>query len=262
MMLIPFRWPIVLCFLALFVAPLVSHLHAANASIASFDEANKLYEQGRFGAAADAYEMLLKEGHSAVSVYFNLGNARFRGGEIGRAVAAYLQGQRLAPRDSGVQSNLQLARRSVRGAEQATLPMMEKILGQLTGNEWAWVTLTASCIFFLLLAWSEWRSESRVRLRRALRVSGFFLVCCAGALIYVGGSEQRAMAVVVKKDAPVRFTPLDESPVAFTGSDGQELVVMGRKAAASAQEEWLDVRDSAQRRGWIRRASVEIVGSL
>ncbi|MBI1842263.1 MAG: tetratricopeptide repeat protein [Verrucomicrobia bacterium] len=257
-----FRLPLVLCVLALLTASFPSRLHAASSSVAAFDEANKLYEQGRFGAAADAYETLLKKGETTLSVYFNLGNARFRNGEVGRAVAAYIQGRRLAPRDASVQSNLQLARRAVRGAEDFSSPIWQRVLGQLTGNEWAWATLAASCAFFLLLIWGERRPESRSRIRRALRLSGACLACCAMALLYVGGAEQRAVAVVVRKEAPVRFTPLDESPVAFNGSDGLELEVMGRKTGASATEEWLDVRDSAQRRGWIRRASVEIVGTL
>ena len=56
----------------------------ATQAIVSFDAANKLYEQGKFMEAAAGYQRLLESGRRSVVLYFNLGNARFKAGQVGR----------------------------------------------------------------------------------------------------------------------------------------------------------------------------------
>ncbi len=229
---------------------------------AAFDEANRLFEQGRYGAAADAYELLWKDGQTTVAVLFNLGNARFRNGEIGRAVGAYLHARRLAPRDAGVQANLLLARRSVHGAEDTVLPLRQRILGLLTPTEWAWLTAVFGWLFFLLLCAREWRPLLSTRFRLLTRICGIGLVLFVGAWFTVASDAAKAIAVVVVKDAPVRFTPLEESPVSFNAPDGFELEVLGQKAGGQPSEGWLEVKDPSGRVGWVRSRAVVRVGSF
>jgi len=77
-----------LCGVAL--GPAIAAAGAATAdALAQFEAANRLYEQGRFAEAARGYEAILKGGSFSPAVYFNLGNARFKAGELGRAVVAY-----------------------------------------------------------------------------------------------------------------------------------------------------------------------------
>ncbi len=83
---------------------------------AAFEQANKLYEQGRFPAAAVAYENLLRSGQRSAAVYFNLGNACFKSGQVGKAIVNYRLAERLAPRDPAIRANLQFARGSVPGS--------------------------------------------------------------------------------------------------------------------------------------------------
>ncbi|MFN0067660.1 MAG: tetratricopeptide repeat protein, partial [Limisphaerales bacterium] len=64
---------------------------------ASFEAANRLYEQQQYVEAAHAFETLLRQQPTA-AVWFNLGNARLQSGEVGRAIAAYRHARRLEPR--------------------------------------------------------------------------------------------------------------------------------------------------------------------
>jgi Flp pilus assembly protein TadD len=65
--------------------------------------------------AAAAYEQILTNGAVSPALYFNLGNAHFKAGQLGRAIAAYRQAERLTPRDPDVRANLQFARNRVQG---------------------------------------------------------------------------------------------------------------------------------------------------
>lgn len=230
---------------------------------AAFDEANKLYEQARYGAAADAYETLLRAGQQgAPSLWFNLGNARFKNRELGRSIAAYLHAQRLAPRDKGIAANLQLARRSVAGAEDATVPLTDRWLRLLRPNEWALLSVVLGWVFFGSLSLREFRSDWRSKLQSLGWASGaawvVSLICSVSLLM----ASEKTIAVVVVADAAVRFTPLEESPVAFNAKEGMELVVLTRKESASGknQSTWVEVRDAGSRSGWVRQDQLALIG--
>src|SRR5205809_228796 len=71
-----------------------------------FDEANRLYEQGKYPEAIALYQAILKTGRSSSAVWYNLGNACFKHGELGRAICFYLKARALSPRDADIQANL------------------------------------------------------------------------------------------------------------------------------------------------------------
>ena len=72
--------------------------------------ANERYERGEYVEAAQQYEALIDRGYGGASVYFNLGNAYLESGDLGRAILSYLRARELAPRDSDIRANLDLAR--------------------------------------------------------------------------------------------------------------------------------------------------------
>ena len=56
------------------------------ADAATIDAANQLYVSGHYGEAARIYEQEIARGVHDSAVYFNLGNAYFQQGDMGRAV--------------------------------------------------------------------------------------------------------------------------------------------------------------------------------
>ncbi len=86
-------------FFSLLLLPLLWPLCSqAELSASAFDAANRLYDQGKFSEAAFAYENLLRTGQASSAVYFNLGNAFFKSGQIGHAIFAYRQAGQSTPR--------------------------------------------------------------------------------------------------------------------------------------------------------------------
>jgi tetratricopeptide (TPR) repeat protein len=225
----------------------------------AFDAANRLYEQRKFEESATKYEELIRAGAATPIVYFNLGNAWFKAGQLGRAIAAYREAQRLAPRDPNVRFNLQFVRKQVTGSEQLPGPVWKQWVTNLTLNEWTIATVVAFWVLFVLLALGEIRPSLRAALRLwtaagvvAFLGFAFFL----GAAMY--DSRNTHAAVVVVPNTVVRYGPLEDSTVYYQLRDGSELQVLDEKKTTENQS-WLMVQDATRRTGWLKRQEVVVL---
>src|SRR5689334_10723423 len=108
--------------------------------LAGFEAANRMYEEGKFTNAVSAYDQLLQGGNASAAVYFNRGNAEFKLGRLGKAIASYRQAQLLAPRDADLRANLQLARTRARGGIPFHEERWRDWLLSLSLNEWTLLT--------------------------------------------------------------------------------------------------------------------------
>ena len=235
---------------ALLLAVLFPVLLRAEVPASAFDSANKLYEEGKFAEAAAGYAKLAQSGQASSALYFNLGNAFFKSGQIGRAIAAYRTAGLLTPRDPDVRANLQFARNQVQGPTLSP-SRWQRWLGRLTLNEWTLLAAGAVWLWFLLLALLQWSPGLGPALKGyviTLAIVTGLLCGCMAAAYY----EARAtrLAIVVAGEAVVRHGPLPESQTAFTLHDGAELRVLDQK------DEWLEVSAGPRRIGWLRRDQV------
>ena len=222
---------------------------AAELSTVAFDAANKMYDEGKYTEAAAAFEKLSQAGETSAAVFFNLGNAYFKSGQLGRAIAAYRRAEELAPRDQDVHANLQFARNQVQGPTMAST-RWQQFRNKLTLNEWTVAACGFVWILFLLLIVLQWRPSLKPLLRNYIIgigiIAGITCACWGGS--YVEARSAR-MAFVVVRDAVVHNGPLDESPNAFTAHDGAELRILDQK------NEWLQV-SAGNRIGWVKKTDV------
>ena len=73
-----------------------------------FDEANAAYADGRYDEAAAMYQQMIDEQPDAV-LYYNLGNAEFKQGELAQAILSYERALRLKPNYPDAEYNLKFA---------------------------------------------------------------------------------------------------------------------------------------------------------
>jgi tetratricopeptide (TPR) repeat protein len=245
------------CFGSCWILILLSLFFSAGALAANvaseFDAANRLYDEGKFSAAANGYETILQSGFQSPALLFNYGNAELKLGEWGRAIVAFRRAEALAPRDSDVRANLQFAREQVEGPTLHA-SRWENWLGALTLNEWTALAAGALWLTFALFAarqiWPARQSALRGWTRAAV-VAAVFLGAGAGAEAVIHFS--RPVAVVVASKATVRSGPFDEAQNAFTVHDGAELAVLDQR------QDWVQVTDGTARIGWLPRKQVEVL---
>jgi tetratricopeptide (TPR) repeat protein len=227
----------------------------ADAVSVSFEQANKLYEEGHYPEAAAAYENLLQRGSVSPAIYFNAGNASFKAGRIGRAIFCYRRAEELAPRDPDIRANLQIARAQA-GTNTASLPgnRWTRWTGRLTLNEWTVAASVSVALFFLVLTARQISprfSRSAGGLTVALGVLSVWLLACLGLSV-----DQRIMeesSIVVVPEAVARRGPMDESQSAFTVHDGAEMAVLARDG------DWLQVTSPSKETGWLPQKDVALM---
>ncbi|HRT10014.1 MAG TPA: tetratricopeptide repeat protein [Candidatus Paceibacterota bacterium] len=223
---------------------------------ADFEAANRLYEQGQFAEAAAGYQKLIDAGQASAAVLFNLGNAWFKSGKIGRAVVAYRQAASLAPRDPDVVANLQFARNQVQGPR--VLPAAwQRWLGKLSLNEWSWLAGIAVWVWFLLQTLLQFRPAWKRSARGAvIAATVFALLALGGFTAAFADARATRLAVIVEPEVVVRHGPLPESPIAFTAYDGAELRWTDQK------DDWVQVSAGPRRIGWVQKSQVALFHPL
>ena len=119
---------------------------------AMIGKANGLYIEGEYTAAAKLYEQVIEEGKEASELYYNLGNAYYKAGNIPAGILNYERAKKLTPNDQDLIFNLKLANLKTVDKIEA-IPNF--IIGDI-GNElkdlysqdsWAWI-----CVLVLWLA--------------------------------------------------------------------------------------------------------------
>jgi len=215
-----------------------------------FEDANLLYEKGQFETAARAYEQLISEGYRSAPLLFNAGNANFKAGQTGRAVAFWLQAEALEPRNDRIKINLEFARKSIAGGV-IPVPAWPAPLQILTLDEWAMALLVSGWLFFGALTVLVIRPSCRSLMRLPVTLCGLLLLCVVLLAVMTARDRLRTItAVVVTDEAVVRFGPLSESQSAFVARNGSEFRVTDRK------DEWLKIEDSQGREGWLLGSQV------
>jgi len=118
-----------------------------------FARANEQYQSKQFDGAIAGYQSILRQGYESAPLYFNLGNAYFKKGDLGNAILNYLKARRLDPTDDDIKSNLEFAKRltSVQLEGVALNPvssLLESITASWRLNSLAWMS---SLLFILLM---------------------------------------------------------------------------------------------------------------
>jgi tetratricopeptide (TPR) repeat protein len=244
------------CLAILFATFLCAVTLAASDVSSNFSSANELYARGKFPEAAKAYGAILNSGAVSPNLLFNDGNAEFKSGNLGRAIAAWRGAALLAPRDADVRANLNFARNQVQGATWRE-SQWDSWLGSLTLNEWTVLAALAFWFTFLLLAAMQVRPTLKNILRGPARCVAFAAVFfCACLTVAATTHFSKSVAVVVLPDAVTRSGPFNDAQNAFAVHDGAELAVLDRRNG------WVEVTDGAGRIGWMPDRQVEVLPAI
>ena len=218
-----------------------------------FATANKLYAEGKFADAATAYEKILSTGAQSPELLFNAGNAEFKAGHLGAAIAAYRQAELLSPRDAELRANLAFVRNQVQGATLRE-SSWQKWVSTLTLNEGAILTAVFFWAMLGLFVVCQIKPTLAPKLRTATRLA-VALTIFSGAILGLQAANHftASVAVVTVADATARSGPFDEAQSVFSARDGAELKVLQR------HDDWVQVANNTGNIGWLNQKQAAIL---
>lgn len=214
------------------------------------EQAETLYREGRFSQALALYEKEAKDYPKNPFLYYNIGNAYFKMGSTGLAVANYYRAYRLLPRDKDIRHNLAYALAS--GGESlvpAGVPVsVYNAFFYLSFEELKGLT----CGLFWVACLAVWIWLLRRKGRTAALVASVLFALCAAWLYARYKIESRTLAVVAVPVAEIRSGPGINFPANASVSQGHLLTVVDKK------DHWYEVVVNAQSlKGWVESDTLE-----
>lgn len=232
-------------------------LSAAPASLEA--QAEKLYAEGMYHEALQAYQKLSKQGESA-ELFYNLGNCYFRLDSIPQALLWFERAYLLSPGDSDIRYNLQFARsrtidKIVPEEEIFFVRWFRSLRNTFSAEGWTItgivffvLCLSALCMFFFLSS-------------IALRKVGFYGAIVLFVLVLLSNlfawQQQDRLyhhdrAIVFANSVSGKGSPNQAGKELFLLHEGTAVTIIDNSV-----RNWLQVRLPDGREGWIPSNSVE-----
>jgi len=232
---------------------------AQSATANLYNQANGLYNDGQFQAARDRYNQVAEYGVEDARLFYNLGNAHFKSGELGRAILWYERALQLAPRDGDIEANLRFANL----VKQDRDPEDNNVVWRFLLDAFFFPSLNELCISFsFLLLVLFVLSIRRMWSRTAISAGGLVLiVSCIGLVVldgvYLGVRIYHQVTVeegiVVADQGTARSGPGKEQTAVFVVHEGTKVRIARR------QGDWMLVRLSNGLGGWLPASVVEAI---
>ena len=226
-----------------------------------WDRANTAYLNGKYEEAAAAYDSIISLGYSSAKLYYNMGNASFREGKIGKAILYYNKAHRLQPMDRDTEYNLAVANSYVKDQIEVVpqfflVSWMGALCRSFSSNGWA----VMSIVFFALtLAGTLFYLRSgALRLRKI----GFYVALCSSvfflAALTFSISQRNELlnsddAIVMSTAAPVKSSPDNASKDIFILHEGTKVRVV------SSLNQWREIQIADGNKGWILETAIETI---
>lgn len=221
--------------------------------------ANDAYQANQYKKAIEKYEALLKEGFSASTVHYNLGNAYYRNDQLGQAILNYERALIIDPGNEDVKHNLDVANSKLTDdIELVSEFFLYKWWHQLR----SWMSSEGWSLLALILLWAGvggfilWLlAPTRMQKKRGFIAGGVLVLCsilpfslATSRKSYEANSGQ---AIILQNEVVLRSAPDDASTAIITLHEGTKVGLLDSIGA------WKKVRLQDGEIGWLGINSIE-----
>ncbi|MCQ2299632.1 MAG: tetratricopeptide repeat protein [Bacteroidales bacterium] len=227
----------------------------------AFKAANKAYTDGLYSQAAEQYEALLTSGTRSAAIYYNLGNARFRMGELGQAILNYERAHLLDPTDQEIQENIDFAYSKTEDHIEP-LPQFfvvrwwNGLTGLLGANAWLIIAILSvllfavACAIFVLSRSYNTRKTFFIVSLAALLLAILCSALFASALSQRNGDNH---AIVTAPMAEVMSSPDSGSVNKFILHEGTKVTITDNV------EQWVKITIADGNKGWLQATDITTI---
>jgi tetratricopeptide (TPR) repeat protein len=247
----------ILYLVILFVLPIFSF--AKDDAGELFKEGNNFYTKGNYKDALKTYQQILDEGYQSAAVYFNMGNASYKLGEIPSAILYYEKAHKLAPGDDDINFNIRFAnlkttdkideipefflsswwRKFILGLSLSTLSVLSVVF------------VIAASVILILYFFSNSVSVKKLSFYASVTLFSLGLLT-----LFVSGRQasyfdDHKQAIIFNPAVSVKNGPLDNSGTLFILHEGTRVDVLENDGS------WTKIRLANGNQGWIKGNDVK-----
>lgn len=219
-----------------------------------FEAANLMYAESDFNGALERYRSLEQQSPAA-NLYYNIGCAEFKKGNLGYAVLAFEKAKLYGRHDENIKINLEFVTR------QAIDKLPEESLGStflfwmssLLSNAWTtflvvfmvWM-LSLSLILHIWLRRRRW-------LIACFALGGLLLLVLMPFLAQIYVNEFQSFAIIIAPTASVKNGPRSSHATLFQLHEASKVQIL------DSLNEWHLIRLSDGREGWIQSENLGVI---
>lgn len=240
----------------------IGSLSAQNEKI--FDQANALYNEGKYAEAIDRYDVILNSDKHSAELYFNIANAHYKLNNIAPSVYYYEKALALKPKDKDIQGNLAFANNMRIDAidnlpEVGLTRFIKKATNSMSFDSWAKLTVALVVVFvlFYLLYYFAFGTAKK-RFYFVSSTLSIVLVFVALLLTFYSHNlaKKNNPAIVFAQESQVKSEPNLRSDEAFVLHEGTKVQVL------DTVKSWKKIKLSDGKTGWIQNEDIKLLNEI
>jgi tetratricopeptide (TPR) repeat protein len=226
---------------------------------AFFQQANGLYNEGKYAEAINKYEAILRSKNQSAELYFNLGNAHYKLNNIAPSIYFFEKALQLAPNDTDIKHNLAFAKNMTIDAigivpESALTKILNNATNAFTFDTWAKAAIAfVFCFVVLFLIYYFAYSSLRKRLAFLGSIIALILICVALLFTFhkFNLDKKDKPAIVFAQESKVKNEPNSRSEESFKLHEGTKVQVL------DTVKNWKKIKLADGKTGWISSEDIK-----
>jgi tetratricopeptide (TPR) repeat protein len=225
--------------------------------VAIYNAANESYVAKDYAAAIEGYEQLLSIGKISPAVYYNLGNAYFRSGNMGMSILNYERALKMDPEHADAAFNLRLANLRINDRIEPTsqfilITWYQRLIHGRSASGWG---IWALCAIWLALAIGVVYIFSGKLMLRRLSFASMTLLVVVSVLLLIFARVQyqyennTIAGIITVTNTYVKAAPDQTSTDLFILREGTKVTLL------DTQDGWQKVSvgdNDGDKVGWVR----------
>ena len=229
-------------------------------------QADSAYAQDNFALAERLYLESIKQDGTSSTIFYNLGNAYYRQGNLGKAIVNYERALKLDPTNADARDNLDFVKAKITDRQIDEGSIMTKlwhnVISTFKADTWAWI---AVILFALFLAGAFTYMLSSVILIKKISFFGgmiIFMLCALTIIISFAAANRvtdNRYAIIPPPSAQLSTPPREartQAEEAFLLHEGTKVEIVD-SISGSSGEKWYEVKVGGRERAWIKASETE-----
>jgi tetratricopeptide (TPR) repeat protein len=228
-----------------------------------FEAGSHAYTQGDWSQALEHWRQLESSGWRSGELFYNLGNAYYKLGEIGEAILYWERAAKLTGENQDIAANLAIAR--IRLADKLDEPVrlpvwnwFDRFRAKVSLGSLSTIAVLGSILLFGMLALRRWMLR-RVKAQNILKwgavVMALALAASSGLLgLRAHDDLAHRYGVLTVSEADVWSAPAEGSgKLLFTLHEGTKVRVL------RDLQGWLEISAGKDKQGWVARDKLGVI---